>query len=63
MPTLYRPFRSYGTSQTIVPRVKTKHGKAGFSNYATHSWNKLENRYKAYIQSRFKTWMFTFPFS
>ena len=34
-----RPLRSSKTNLVIIPRVKTKHGKAGFSN--KYNWNKL----------------------
>ena len=36
-----RPLRSSETNLLIIPRVNTKRGKAGFSYYATNSWNKL----------------------
>ena len=36
-----RPLRSSETNLLIIPRVNTKHGEAGFSYYATNSWNKL----------------------
>lgn len=70
MLSLYEPstlLGSSGTSLLIVPRVKTKHGKAGFSYYVTNSWNKLPEDLRLVqtlttFKSRLKMFMFTFAF-
>ena len=60
----FRPLRSSETNLLIIPRVKTKHGKAGFSYYATISWNKLpEDLRLAPTLSTFKTRLKTFMFA
>uniref|UniRef100_A0A8C5AGY4 Reverse transcriptase domain-containing protein n=1 Tax=Gadus morhua TaxID=8049 RepID=A0A8C5AGY4_GADMO len=59
-----RPLRSSETNLLIIPRVNTKHGKAGFSYYATNSWNKLpEDLRLAPTLSTFKTKLKTFMFA
>ena len=59
-----RPLRSSETNLLIIPRVNTKHGKAGFSYYATNSWNKLpEDLRLAPTLSTFKTRLKTFMFA
>ena len=56
-----RPLRSSETNLLIIPRVNTKHGKAGFSYYATNSWNKLpEDLRLALTLTTFKTRLKTF---
>ena len=64
---LHKPSRTLRSSETnllIIPRVNTKHGKAGFSYYATNSWNKLpEDLRLAPTLSTFKTRLKTFMFA
>ena len=56
-----RPLTSSDTNLLIIPRVKTKHGKAGCSYYATNSWNKLpEDLRLAPTLATFKTRLKTF---
>ena len=56
--------RSSETNQLIIPRVNTKHGKAGFSYYATKSWNNLrEDLRLAQTLTTFKTRLNTFMFA
>ena len=62
-----RSLRSSGTGLLTVPRVKTKHGEAAFSYYATHSWNKLPEDLRlaptlAIFKSRLKAFMFSIAF-
>jgi hypothetical protein len=59
-----RPLRSSETNLLMVPRVNTKHGKAGFSYYATNSWNKVPQDLRLVptpttFKIRLKTAMFT----
>lgn len=59
-----RPLRSSETNLLIIPRVNTKHGEAGFSYYATNSWNKLpEDLRLAPTLTAFKTRLKTFMFA
>lgn len=63
-----RPLRSSETNLLVIPRVNTKHGKAGFSYYATNSWNKLPEDLRlastlTTFKTRLKTFMFTLAFS
>ena len=63
-----RPLRSSGSGLLIVPRIKTKHGKAAFSHYATDSWNKLPDDLRSaptlpIFKNRLKTLMFASAFN
>ena len=63
-----RPLRSAGSSLLIVPRIKTNHGKAAFSHYASASWNKLPEDLRSAptlpaFKNRLKTFLFTAAFN
>ena len=62
LPLASRQLRSSETNLLIIPRVNTKHGKAGFSNYATDSWNKLPEDLRLTLTT-FKTRLKTFIFA
>ena len=59
-----RALRSSETNLIIIPRVNMKHGKAGFSYYATNSWNKLPEHLRPVpTLTTFKTRLMTFMFA
>ena len=62
-----RPLRSAESGLLVVPRIKSKHGKAAFGHYAPTSWNKLPKDLRdtptlLAFKSRLKTLLFSTAF-
>ena len=62
-----RSLRSAGSGLLVVPKIKSKHGKAAFGHYAPTLWNKLpiDLRFSptlAAFKSRLKTQLFIAAF-